>query len=84
MKNSLALVVNLTPTCTELARHLVLSGINIHLVDDGQKLIEQSDVDSDFLFGIGDVGRKVSLQSPPLNSSATSRDARSSRDNSRK
>lgn len=58
MKNSLVLVVNLTPTCTELARHLVLSGINIHLIDDGQKLIEQSDVDSDFLFSAGDIGRR--------------------------
>lgn len=84
MKNSLALVVNLTPTCTELARHLVLSGINIHLVDDGQKLIEQSDVDSDFLFSAGDIGRKVSLPSLPLNFSAALRDARSSRDNSQK
>ena len=33
MKESKVLMVNLTPTCTELARHLVLSGINIKLVD---------------------------------------------------
>ena len=50
MKNSLVLIVNLTPTCTELARHLVLSGINIRLIDEARKMIDSSDIESDFLF----------------------------------
>lgn len=29
MKESVVLIESLTPTCTELARHLVLSGINL-------------------------------------------------------
>ena len=65
MKNSLALVINLTPTCTELARHLVLSGINIHIIDDGQKVIDQDDIESDFLFSAADLGRRVSKFQKP-------------------
>ena len=69
MKNSLALVINLTPTCTELARHLVLSGINIHLIDDSQKMIDEDDIESDFLFSAGDLGRKVSFSTNPSKNS---------------
>ena len=70
MKNSLALVINLTPTCTELARHLVLSGINIQLIDDCKKVIDQDDIESDFLFSAGDLGRKVSFPMDPCDQSS--------------
>ena len=33
MKESKVLIVNLNSLCTEVARHLVLSGINIELLD---------------------------------------------------
>ncbi len=49
MKESKVLVVNLTPTSTELARHLVLSGINIKLIDQDIR-ISLEDTQSDFLF----------------------------------
>ena len=61
MKNSLVLIVNLTPTCTELARHLVLSGINIRLIDSKDKVIDVDDTESDFLFNQDDLGKPVSI-----------------------
>ena len=61
MKNSLVLIVNLTPTCTELARHLVLSGINIRLIDSKDKVIDVDDTESDFLFNRDDLGKPVSI-----------------------
>ena len=65
MKNSLVLLVNLTPTCTELARHLVLSGINIWLLDGSAEgtsahMINEEDTESDFLFGAADISRERS------------------------
>lgn len=60
MKNSLVILENLTPTCTELARHLVLSGINIWLRDAPDTLVTAEDVDSDFLCCEADIGQKVS------------------------
>ena len=63
MKNSLVLLCNLTPTCTELARHLVLSGINIWIVDSaGNPLVTEEDTESDFLFSAADINKKVSDQ----------------------
>jgi len=45
------LLINLTPTVTELARHLVLSGINIKLVDTIPGItVTQTDPEVDFLF----------------------------------
>jgi len=41
MKESLVLVVNLNNVCTELARHLALSGINLELVDINDILVEE-------------------------------------------
>ena len=35
MKESKVLVLNLTGAATELCRHLVLSGINLELINDG-------------------------------------------------
>ena len=62
MKNSLVVLENLTPTCTELARHLILSGINIWLRDKDGALDTQESVESDFLFSAADIGKKVSLR----------------------
>jgi len=56
MKNSCVLVLNLSSPCTELARHLVLSGINIELVDLESMLIQQHHVETDFLFTDKDQG----------------------------
>ena len=61
MKNSLVILENLTPTCTELARHLVLSGINVWLRDAPDTFVTAEDVDSDFLCSEQDIGQKVSL-----------------------
>ena len=61
MKSSLVLIVNLTPTCTELARHLVLSGINFRLIGSKNKIIDANDTESDFLFTQDDLGKSVSF-----------------------
>ena len=61
MKNSLVLFVNLTPTSTELARHLVLSGINVMLMDaPDASPVSQEDTESDFLCSQSDIGLVVS------------------------
>ena len=62
----MVLLINLTPTCTELARHLVLSGINICLLDCSieaeagvsDKVVTEEDIESDFLCDVGDLGQK--------------------------
>ena len=51
----------MTPTCTELARHLVLSGINVWLRDDAGAVVTEDDVESDFLCTEADLGQKVSV-----------------------
>ena len=66
MKNSLVVLDNLTATCTELARHLVLSGINIWLRDASGAVITQEDVETDFLCAEADIGLKVSIRSAQL------------------
>jgi molybdopterin/thiamine biosynthesis adenylyltransferase len=48
MKDSKVLVINLTGAVTELIRHLVLSGINLEIVNDG-KIVEAHHADEDFL-----------------------------------
>lgn len=62
MKESVVLLCDLTPTCTELARHLVLSGINLSiLVGDANSPdsdVTQNDTQSDFLFSPADIGYK--------------------------
>ena len=55
MKESVVLIESLTPTCTELARHLVLSGINLLIMRD-KKIVTDDDVQSDFLFSNSDIG----------------------------
>ena len=58
MKESVVLILTLTPTCTELARHLVLSGINLLILQDESK-VSEDDIQSDFLFGPQDIGLSV-------------------------
>jgi len=65
MKDSKVLVVNLSSVCTELARHLVLSGINLVLVDSevaghSNSLVSDDDTETDFLFSKDDIGKVVS------------------------
>ena len=48
MKESKVLVINLTGAITELIRHLVLSGINLEIVNDG-KYVEAHHALEDFL-----------------------------------
>jgi molybdopterin/thiamine biosynthesis adenylyltransferase len=55
MKESVVLLYGVTPTCTELARHLVLAGINISLLKSDDKVTEE-DPEEDFLFSKEDVG----------------------------
>jgi molybdopterin/thiamine biosynthesis adenylyltransferase len=60
MKESLILIANLRVTCTELARHLCLAGINLCLFNDPQ-LVTQDDCETDFLCAQSDIGNPVSL-----------------------
>jgi molybdopterin/thiamine biosynthesis adenylyltransferase len=55
MKESVVLIMTLTPTCTELARHLALSGINLLLLKD-ESTVSEEDTQSDFLFSPSDIG----------------------------
>ena len=61
MKESKVLVINLTGAVTELSRHLVLSGINLEIVNDG-KVVEAHHADEDFLIDAQtDQGKFVNL-----------------------
>lgn len=59
MKESVVLIMTLTPTCTELARHLALSGISL-LILKNESVVSEDDTQSDFLFGPPDIGMPVS------------------------
>lgn len=59
MKESFVLIFDLTPTCTELARHLVLSGINLSILYKND-IVSEDDIENDFLFSQLDIGQKVS------------------------
>lgn len=48
MKESQVLIVGLSNCCTELARHLVLSGVNIKLVAQKSE-VQSNDYQSEFL-----------------------------------
>lgn len=43
MKESKVLVVNMNSLCTEVARHLVLSGINIEILDIQDYRVQEHD-----------------------------------------
>lgn len=59
MKESQILVIGLTNCCTELARHLTLSGINVQLVSNQKNLLVQDgDFMDEFLVAQEDVGKK--------------------------
>jgi molybdopterin/thiamine biosynthesis adenylyltransferase len=59
MKESKVLVINLTGSVTELIRHLVLSGINLEIVNDG-KVVEAHNAEEDFLIDAQtDLGKYV-------------------------
>jgi molybdopterin/thiamine biosynthesis adenylyltransferase len=59
MKESKVLVINLTGAVTELIRHLVLSGINLEIVNDG-KVVEAHNAEEDFLIDAQtDLGKYV-------------------------
>eukprot|EP00347_Sterkiella_histriomuscorum_P008263 403345750 len=57
LKDALVLLVNMSSVVTECARHLTLSGINLHLVDKTQQFVEEHDTQSDFLFSHSDIGK---------------------------
>ena len=59
MKESKVLVINLKSCCNELARHLVLSGINIELLDCSDLQVQEHDIENDFLFTQADIGKLV-------------------------
>ena len=59
MKESKVLVINLTGAVTELIRHLVLSGINLEIVNDG-KVVEAQQAEEEFLIDAQtDLGKYV-------------------------
>ena len=60
MKESLVVLINMSSVITELARHLTLSGINLHLIDKSNQLVEEHDTHTDFLFSVADISRPVS------------------------
>lgn len=47
----------MTGSNTELAKNLILSGVNISISDDST--INENDADTNFLFGVHDIGSKV-------------------------
>ena len=58
MKESKILILGLTNCCTELSRHLILSGINLDLfsLQKGQ-LVSDDDYQDEFLVSQEDVGK---------------------------
>jgi len=60
MKESRVLAINLTGPVTELCRHLVLSGINLELIDN--ETVQAEAAEADFLLRTDfDIGKLVSL-----------------------
>ena len=60
---SKVLIINTNlSVCTELARHLVLSGVNVHLISKEAGIkVEKGDNTNDFLLNPQDVGQLVSI-----------------------
>ena len=66
MKESQVLIINPHKSvCTELARHLVLSGVNVHIIsqEQGVKVKSADEAIEDFLISSNDVGKLVSIKS---------------------
>lgn len=57
ISNSNVLLINLSPTNTEVAKNLILSGINLLFLID-EKLVTQKDVAHNFFFSSQDIGQK--------------------------
>ena len=58
MKESKVLVLGLTNCCTELSRHLILSGINLDLVSlQKDELVSQEGYQDEFLVSQEDAGK---------------------------
>ena len=57
MKESKVLIIGLSNCATELARHLVLSGINIELLTFSKSEVGPTDYERDFLFEPTDAGK---------------------------
>jgi len=59
MKESKVLIIGLQTVCTETARHLVLSGINVHLVAPAKGMIigHEGECEEDFLIAPEDKGK---------------------------
>lgn len=58
MKEANVLIVNLTGGTSEVARHLVLSGIGLTLMDDAP--IRETDLQTNFLCKPDSIGKKKS------------------------
>lgn len=59
MKESQVLILGLTNCCTELARHLILSGINLKLLAfKSENKVGANEFEDEFLLGPEDVGKK--------------------------
>ena len=60
MKESQVLVIVLSNCCTELARHLILSGINLQLccINQNQSMVAADDYLDDFLLTKEDANKK--------------------------
>lgn len=57
--NSKVLLVHLTGCNTELAKNLILAGVNITVSDEA--LVSEEDAESNFIFGEMHIGQNVSL-----------------------
>jgi len=57
MKNSRVLIIGISNCTTEMARHLVLSGINIELIQLNTDTVSEQDYANDFLFEPSDAGK---------------------------
>ena len=58
MKESKVLILGMTNCCTELSRHLILSGINLDLCSlKKDELISEEDFQDEFLVSKDDVGK---------------------------
>lgn len=49
------LITSTNGICTELAKNLILCGANLTIMDD--KLVDEDDVETNFLIGLGDLGQ---------------------------
>jgi len=62
LSNSKVLLINLTVGITELAKNLILSGVNVYLYDKNQnkndRLIDEKDINTNFFLNSSDLNKK--------------------------